>query len=75
VCVPWPVAMDCYCPKGRRKKKPSMSATGILRKYFGQKDGQTTLEFAKELGALSPAEKRELAAAAAAQIGETLDAE
>jgi hypothetical protein len=52
-----------------------MSATGILRKYFGQKDGQTTLEFAKELGALSPAEKRELASAAASQIGETLDAE
>jgi hypothetical protein len=39
------------------------------RKYFGQKDGQTLSEFAKEIGALTQKDREELSEGLAKEFG------
>lgn len=46
-----------------------MKPGAILKKYFGLLPGQSIKDFTAELKALDPAEKRELAEMAAAEIG------
>lgn len=49
--------------------KRTMSAATILKDYFGYKPGEGLTEFQKELKALSPEEKKELATLAAKELG------
>jgi hypothetical protein len=50
------------------EKKP-VSQVIALKQYFGLKEGQTLKDFATECAALSPSEKKELATAAAKELG------
>ena len=50
-----------------------MGPTGILKKYFELKPGQTLSDFAAELKALSPEAKQELAEGAARELGVELE--
>ena len=52
-----------------------MKPLGILKTYFGFKDGQGLKDFADEVKQLSPQEKRELAELAAKEMGVAVDAE
>ena len=49
-----------------------MSGAAVLKNYFGLKDGQTLSDFTKELKDLTPADKKELATAAAKELGVAL---
>lgn len=46
-----------------------LTQTMVLKRYFGLKEGQKLGEFATELKALSPEAKKELAEAAAKELG------
>jgi hypothetical protein len=45
------------------------STVKVLMTYFGKKEGQSLPDFAAELKALSPEEKKELAEGAAKELG------
>lgn len=46
-----------------------MTPIAVLKSFFGFKEGQKLAEFAQEVKALSPAEKDELVALAAKELG------
>jgi hypothetical protein len=49
-----------------------MTAVQAIKTFFGMLPGTTLTDFMRELKALTPEDKRELATGAAAQLGVTL---
>lgn len=50
-------------------EKRQLKSIGVLKEFFGLKEGQTNMEFLHELKELSPDERKELSTLAAAQLG------
>lgn len=52
----------------------ALGKVGVIRKFFGLREGDTLTDFSKEVKALSDAEKLELAQGAALNLGMTQEA-